>query len=349
MFLLIALPLFFLSCGEKNSTGPSDPQLDNQELNTLARSIDDVIWGDSTDVAGSIKWKLLTISETTLNGVYTLEFINNSPVLKYEIDIFELLFEDLDEFQIGKHSMRFEEISFGLAPSETQIIKGEFELPIKDIGLANSISTMKVEADLRSDIDQAILGTWMIQPAQIAELKELDADLKSLTAHEIEFYEDGTFFGFFTVNGVNLPTESNWNVNGNKMTRTMVLADPEYPDYLNGENSEFTIVVTADSLTLTDASGFTLRYSRKIDWSSIILGGWKIEGQLAWTFNADGTVVYDGYENYNFTWKIEGNRLTITDASNGEIFSVYDIKSLSSAELFTVDPEYPDFENKYNR
>ena len=84
-------------------------------------------------------------------------------------------------------------------------------------------------------------------------------------------------------------------------------------------------------------------------YAEIIVGGWKIEGQLAWTFNADGTVVYDGWEEYNYTWKIEGNRLTITDASNGEVFSAYDIKSLSSAELVTVDPEYPDYENKYNR
>tara|TARA_B100001094_G_C17877769_1_gene645347 strand:+ start:187 stop:585 length:399 start_codon:yes stop_codon:yes gene_type:complete len=80
-----------------------------------------------------------------------------------------------------------------------------------------------------------------------------------------------------------------------------------------------------------------------------IVGEWKIEGQLAWTFNGDSTVVYDGYEEYNFTWKIEGNRLTITDMDTGEIWSKYDIKSLSSNEMVTVDPEYPDFENKYIR
>ena len=84
-------------------------------------------------------------------------------------------------------------------------------------------------------------------------------------------------------------------------------------------------------------------------YSETIVGGWKIEGQLAWTFNANGTVVYDGWEEYNYTWKIEGARLTITDADSGEVFSQYDIKSLSSTKLVTVDPEYPDYENKYVR
>ena len=80
-----------------------------------------------------------------------------------------------------------------------------------------------------------------------------------------------------------------------------------------------------------------------------ILGEWKIEGQLAWTFNADGSVVYDGYEQYNFTWKIEGKRLTITDMDTGDVWSKYDIKSLSDNEMVAVDPEYPDYENKYVR
>jgi len=84
-------------------------------------------------------------------------------------------------------------------------------------------------------------------------------------------------------------------------------------------------------------------------YSETIVGGWKIEGQLALTFNANGTVVYDGWEEYNYTWKIEGARLTITDADSGEVFSQYDIKSLSSTELVTVDPEYPDYENRYVR
>ena len=84
-------------------------------------------------------------------------------------------------------------------------------------------------------------------------------------------------------------------------------------------------------------------------YAETIVGGWKIEGQLAWTFNADGTVVYDGYEEYNFTWKIEGKRLTITDMDTNEVWSKYDIKSLSNSEMVTVDPEYPDYENKYYR
>ena len=84
-------------------------------------------------------------------------------------------------------------------------------------------------------------------------------------------------------------------------------------------------------------------------YAETIVGGWKIEGQLAWTFNADGTVVYDGYEQYNFTWKIEGKRLTITDMDTGDVWSKYDIKSLSDNEMVAVNSEYPDYEDKYVR
>ena len=47
-------------------------------------------------------------------------------------------------------------------------------------------------------------------------------------------------------------------------------------------------------------------------YSETIVGGtWKDGGEPIWTFNADGTVVYDGYEDYNYTWSIVGSTLTV--------------------------------------
>ena len=47
-------------------------------------------------------------------------------------------------------------------------------------------------------------------------------------------------------------------------------------------------------------------------YSETIVGGtWKDGGEPIWTFNADGTVVYDGYEDYIYTWSIDGSTLTV--------------------------------------
>ncbi len=70
---------------------------------------------------------------------------------------------------------------------------------------------------------------------------------------------------------------------------------------------------------------------------------------MVWTFKRNGTVVFDGMEEYTFSWEIEGDRLTITDVDTGEVFSEYDIESLSMSELVIVDPEYPDNETRYVR
>jgi len=88
---------------------------------------------------------------------------------------------------------------------------------------------------------------------------------------------------------------------------------------------------------------------RQFTHSELIVTRWKIEGQLVWTFKRNGTVVFDGMEEYNFSWEIEGDRLTITDVDTGEVFSEYDIESLSMSELVIVDPEYPDNETRYVR
>jgi len=81
---------------------------------------------------------------------------------------------------------------------------------------------------------------------------------------------------------------------------------------------------------------------------TIVGGTWEDGGEPMWTFNADGTVVYDGYEDSNYTWSIVGTALTIYD-EDGADFARFEITSLSSAEFVFVDPEYPDFKNTQTR
>jgi hypothetical protein len=82
---------------------------------------------------------------------------------------------------------------------------------------------------------------------------------------------------------------------------------------------------------------------------TIIGGAWEDGGEPIWTFNADGTVVYDGYEDSNYTWSIVGATLIIYDEDSETEFSRFEITSLSNAEFVFVDPEFPDFKNTQTR
>ena len=86
------------------------------------------------------------------------------------------------------------------------------------------------------------------------------------------------------------------------------------------------------------------------NFAETILGLWKSGGEPIWTFNADGTVVWDGYEDdFNHTWSIEGSTLTITDGDSGEVFAVYVIDSLSSTQFVYAEADYPDVKNTQTR
>ena len=105
--------------------------------------------------------------------------------------------------------------------------------------------------ELTADRDK-VVGSWMIEPAQIAELIELDEDFEGLESYQTTFNEDGTSIEVVTIFGIPIALESTWNLNGNKMTRT-----------IDGESSEFTIVVTDTFLTMTDEEEIALIYKRK--------------------------------------------------------------------------------------
>jgi len=105
--------------------------------------------------------------------------------------------------------------------------------------------------ELTSDRDK-IVGSWIIQPEQIAELIDLNEDFEGLESWETTFNDNGTSIEIVTIFGISISQESTWELNGNKMIRT-----------IDGETSEFAIIVTDSFLTMTDEEGIALIYKRK--------------------------------------------------------------------------------------
>ena len=105
--------------------------------------------------------------------------------------------------------------------------------------------------ELTSDRDK-VIGSWSLQPEQIAELIDLDEDFEGLESWETTFNDNGTSVEIVTILGISISQESTWEINGNKMIRT-----------IDGESSEFSIIVTNSFLTMTDEEGVALIYKRK--------------------------------------------------------------------------------------
>ena len=105
--------------------------------------------------------------------------------------------------------------------------------------------------ELTSDRDK-IVGSWIIQPEQIAELIDLNEDFEGLESWETTFNDNGTSIEIVTIFGISISQESTWELNGNKMIRT-----------IDSETSEFAIIVTDSFLTMTDEEGIALIYKRK--------------------------------------------------------------------------------------
>ena len=137
-----------------------------------------------------------------------------------------------------------------------------------------------------------------------------------------------------------------------------------YNDEAYGSGTVTLNSVTDTEFTVTDEDGDRYVSTRKTsgdddsniasssassdNFAETILGLWKSGGEPIWTFNADGTVVWDGYEELNYTWSIEGSTLTITDA-DGNVFGVYEINSLTSEQFVYAEADYPDVKNTQTR
>ena len=83
-------------------------------------------------------------------------------------------------------------------------------------------------------------------------------------------------------------------------------------------------------------------------YSETIVGTWNDGGEPILTFNDDGTVVYDGFEDFNYTYLISGSTLTIF-SEDGEVHERHEITSLSNTEYVFADPDYPDTKTTLTR
>ena len=194
------------------------------------------------------------------------------------------------------------------------------------VGCGDDDNPVKSNQDL-----DPVVGTWSNE----------DGD-------SITFRSDGTFVDWEE-------DEGTWSLVGDQFTFTY--NDPDYAE-LGGT---FTLIsVTDDELTLATKDGESWVSTRQIStptessvpqdkYSETIVGGtWKDGGEPIWTFIADGTVVYDGYEDNNYTWSIVDSTLTVSD-KDGEVFARYEITSLSNAEFVFVDPDYPKIKTTHTR
>ena len=186
---------------------------------------------------------------------------------------------------------------------------------------------------VKSSNQDLLVGTWM------------DEYEESIT-----FRSDGTF-----VDGDG--DEGTWTLVGDQLTIS-------YNDEAYGSGTVRLNSVTDTEFTVTDEDGDRYVSTRKTsgdddsntasssvssdNFAETILGLWKSGGEPIWTFNADGTLVFDGYEELNYYWSIEGSTLTITDA-DGNVFAVYEINSLTSEQFVYAEADYPDVKNTQTR
>ena len=95
-----------------------------------------------------------------------------------------------------------------------------------------------------------LIGTWMVN---VDDLKELE-DFDGVESFETTFNEDGTVVDSIGMLGetVTVEIEGEWSLKGNTLTRI-----------IDGESFDFIIVIAGSTLTMTDADGVLIHYTRK--------------------------------------------------------------------------------------
>ena len=100
---------------------------------------------------------------------------------------------------------------------------------------------------LTADRDD-LIGTWMVD---VDDLKKLE-DFEGVDSFETTFKDDGTVVDSIGIAGEIVELSGEWSLKGNKLTRIQ-----------NGKSLEFIIVITGSTLTMTDADGVLIHYTRK--------------------------------------------------------------------------------------
>ncbi len=100
---------------------------------------------------------------------------------------------------------------------------------------------------LTADRDD-LIGTWMVD---VDDLKKLE-DFEGVDSFETTFKDDGTVVDSIGMLGEIVEIEGEWSLKGNTLTRTQ-----------DGESFDLIIVIAGSTLTMTDADGVLIHYTRK--------------------------------------------------------------------------------------
>ena len=100
---------------------------------------------------------------------------------------------------------------------------------------------------LTADRDD-LIGTWMVD---VNDLKKLE-DFEGVDSFETTFNDDGTVVDSIGMAGETIDLEGEWSLQGNTLTRIQ-----------DGESFKLIIVITGSTLTMTDANGVLVHYTRK--------------------------------------------------------------------------------------
>ena len=95
-------------------------------------------------------------------------------------------------------------------------------------------------------------GTWYVAEDQLATAAETLDGQEGVKAIETTFRANNTFTLSITMLGVTVSQEGTWSLEGSTLTQVV-----------DEDRSDFTIVIIDDTLTMTDADGAVIIYSRK--------------------------------------------------------------------------------------
>lgn len=100
---------------------------------------------------------------------------------------------------------------------------------------------------LTADRDD-LIGTWMVD---VDDLKKLE-DFEGVDSFETTFKDDGTVVDSIGIAGEIVELSGEWSLKGNTLTRIQ-----------DGESFDLIIVIAGSTLTMTDADGVLIHYTRK--------------------------------------------------------------------------------------
>ena len=145
-YLCISFLLLFACSSDDESAGPVGPVLATTSHSQLG-----LLWGEDGDIAGDIKFRLISLKDEALKISWQVDLRNIHTSKTYEIDFSRLTFEDKDGFELARRnwntglSSSWPPSRIVLEPGQSREMQGNLTFfGFGDIELANSISNMDV-------------------------------------------------------------------------------------------------------------------------------------------------------------------------------------------------------------